>query len=386
MRLSALLLLLVLPACFNPDDILPVHGSVVSLDPVAGQAVRLLRDPVALRTASCADAKPFKETSTDEAGNFSFDVFRAQATKLSGMGTFCFRVETDFASGGAAFSEILGLFGEVTLPPFPDWRAQPTRAEGALRFEPMAPLPETEETFDGPQLVHRAEWFTEDGGLAWVADDRVLAFDPLTNGVAPARQPMLMDDLALEDFAGSVTMSARLTNPGEQMGPFDSNSTSIEVRSGQRLQLSGGRRPISRGLGCPPYAAPCPLTDGDLSPVDAGVQLFRFTFQTPTRVSSVVVRGAETESLLMGVIFGELDGGLDAGPPRFVQHVMATSLWNANVPTFVVKMQPDGGVEFSPKSDPHFFTLTFDAGAPVSSLTVGFASGVDRIAEISLFE
>ena len=197
MRRALLVIPLVLSACFNPDDILPVHGSLTSPDPVAGQVVRLLRDPAGARESNCTEAKPFKETTTDEAGKFSFDVFRAQATRLSGMGTFCFRVETTFPSGAYAFSEILGLFGEETLPPFPDWRAQPTRADGALRFEPMAPLPETGETFEGDQLVHRSEWLTEDGGLAWAADDRVLAVDP-DAPLRPTRQSMLMDELALE--------------------------------------------------------------------------------------------------------------------------------------------------------------------------------------------
>ncbi len=378
----SLLLLLVLPACFNPDDILPVHGSVVSPDSVEGQAVRLLRDPMALEAASCEGAKPFKQTTTDETGNFSFDVFRAQATKLSGDGTFCFRVETSFPSGGSAFSDILALFGEEKLPPFPDWRAQPRRVDGALHFEPLAPLAEPETAFEGDQLVHRSEWLTEDGGLAWAADDRVLGFDEVSGGVTPTRQAMGLDDYALEDFSGVVTMNARLTRPGEERGAFGTTPQTIEVRSGEKLALTGTRRPISRGLSCPAVGTPCPLTDGDLTPVDAGSQFFTLSLASPSSVSAVVVRGVETESLLMGVLLFDADGG----SLPIVQHVLPTSLWNAGVPTFVLKPQPDGGVEFSPKSDPRFFTVTFDAGVPVSEVRVGFASAVDRISEISLFE
>ena len=380
MKRSTVLLLLLLPACFNPDDILLVHGAVVSLDGVEGQAVRLLRDPMALKAAvACAGAKPFKENTTDEAGNFTFDVFRAQATKLSGVGAFCFRVETSFPSGTSAFSDLLGLFSEVTLPAFPDWRAQPTRSDGVLHFEPAAPLPD--EGFEGDQLAHRSEWITADGGVAWAADDRVLAFDPVTMGVSPARLPMAMDELALEDFAGSVRFNARLTRPGENTRPFGTSATTIEVRSGQTLPLAGTRMPLSRGMACAGLGNPCPLTDGDLTPIDAGMQLFSFTFPTPTRVSAVVVRGVETESLLMAVLLAQPDGG----PPRVVQYALPTSLWNAGVTSFVLKPQPDGGVEFSPKSDPRFFIVAFDAGEPVSAVTVGFAAGVDRISEISIF-
>ncbi len=382
MRRALLILPLVLGGCFNPDDILPVHGSLTSPDPVEGQVVRLLRDPAGAREASCTEAKPFKETTADEAGNFSFDVFRAQAIKLTGQGVFCFRVETTFASGSTVFTDIVGLSGEVTLPPFPDWRAAPSRVDGVLRFEPFAPLPEVE-SFEGDQLVHRAEWVTADGGLAWLVDDRVMALNPVTNEVAPTRQPMAFDDFALEDFSGAVALNARFTVTEENEGPFGSNITTIEARSGQTLQVAGTRTPFSRGIPCPPVGTPCFLTDGDLSPVDAGgAQGVALAFATPTSVSAVVIRGAETETSLMGLQLVDADGGT----LPIVQKLLPTSLWNAGVPNFTLRPLPDGGLEFGPRADARFVTITFDAGVALREVRIGFVNGVERAAEISLFE
>lgn len=375
---ASLLLFLGLVGCFNPDDILPVHGRLSSVDPVAGQVVRLLRDPQPLLGTSCAEAKPFKETVADEAGNFSFDVFRAQATQLTGLGQFCFRVETTFPSGTYAFSDLLGLGGEVSLPTFPDWRAQPSRVDGVLHFEPAAPLP-PEESFEGDQLVHRAEWYTEDGGLAWVADDRVST--SVDGAPVPTRQAMVFDELVLENFSGLVTLRARLTTTEEVVGPFGAGATTVELHSGDRLRLVGLRQPASRGFECPAVGTPCPLTDGDLTPVDAGTLVVQLTLPMPKMISSVVVRGAETQSLGLQLVAD--DGGL---LPLVLPEVFSTSMWNGGLQNVVGVPQPDGGVEFESRSDPRFVALRFDAGIPVSEVRVGFPGGVSRISEISLVE
>ena len=51
--------------CTNPDDILPMHGTLESIDPVEGQVVRLLRE-VGGENASfgglCTVFEPYKET------------------------------------------------------------------------------------------------------------------------------------------------------------------------------------------------------------------------------------------------------------------------------------------------------------------------------------
>lgn len=376
-------LLLLSSGCFNPDDILPVHGTVTSPDPVAGQVVRLLRDPQPVSGPTCEDAKPFKETAADEAGNYSFDVFRAQATKLSDFGQFCFRVETTFLSGGAVFSDLLGLSGDVALPPFPDWRAGPSRVGGVLRFEPVMALPLPE----GTQLTHRAEWFTDDGGLAWRMDDRVLAFDAVDGQLVPSGQDLRLDDAALEDFSGVVQLRARVTTVEPEVGPFGANSTTIEVRPGQTLPLAGARVPFSRGLACPEVASPCPLTDGDLTPVDVDAGFappfsVSFKLATPVPLSAVVVRGVETEATLMGVVLI----GADGGALPLVQQLLPITLWNGGAPTFVRRPRRDGGFDFESQPEPQFVTIALDAGVPISEVRVGFGGTVTRISEVSLFE
>lgn len=384
MKRAILMSTLLLAACFNPDDILPVHGTLVSNDPVEGQVVRLLRDPAAAMSTDCSGAKAFKETTANADGRFSFDVFRAQAIKLSGFGAFCFRVETTFASGSTVHSDLVGLSGEITLPPFPDWRARPAREDGVLRFEPAAPLPETE-TFEGDQVVHRAEWRTADGGLAWAAEDRVMGFDLDGGQVVPQRQPMEFDDYALEDFSGVVSLFARLSVEGRRDGHFSSASSTLELRSGDTLAVSGNRAPVSRGLSCIDVAVPCPLTDGRLAGVDGGAlgQPIILELPAPTLLSAVVVRGVETQAQLMGMQLVVADGGT----LPLVQKVLPTSLWNAGVPGFVVRPLADGGVEFGPRAESRFFTVRLDAGVPVREVRMGFAGDtVGQLNELSLFE
>lgn len=383
----SLLLVMVLAGCFNPDDIFPVHGQVTSLDPVEGQVVRLLRDPAPAIGPSCTDARPFKETQVDAEGNFTFDVFRAQAMKLTGGAPFCFRVETTFASGSVVSTELLALSGEESLPPFPDWRAQPRRVDGVLLFEPVRPLPEVE-SFETDQLAHRAEWRTADGGLAWAADDLVTGFDADTMALVPLRRPLGFTDAALEDFSGTVVLHARTTIVAAEETAFGNRSAhTLELQSGQTLPLAGQRTPFSRGLSCPPQADPCPLTDGALTPVDAGNSLgtntvLTFTLPAPALLSELVLRGVETDALLMGVQLLDADGGT----LWLVQHELPTSLWNAGLPSFVLRPSRDGGVEFSPRSAPHFISVPLDAGVPVSEVRVGFAGGVESLSELSLFE
>jgi hypothetical protein len=371
------LVIVSLSGCFNPDDIFPLHGSVTSLDPVQGQPVRLLRDAVIDGRSKCDDATAFKETTTDEAGNFSFDVFRAQAQKLTGFGQFCFRVETDFPSQSLAFAD-LRLDTETTLPTFPDWRAQPRLENGVVHFEPLTPLP-AEETLEGDQLVHRAEWLTADGGVAWVMDDRFI--DPQTGMLV--RVPMPLDDAALEDFSGSVRMRAQLSKFEAALGPFGGSGSLIEARSGETLQLTGSRIPVSRGLACPALGTPCPLTDGRLDAADAGTsQSLTLTLSTPVPLSAVVVRGAETDALLVGVLLKDADGG--ALP--LVQYLLPTSTWNGGAPSFMRRPRRDGGFDVLQQSSTRYFVVALDASVPISSVTVGFAGGVSSVAEISLFE
>ena len=371
------LLCMCMSGCFNPDDIFPLHGSLTSPDPVVGEPVRLLRDALIDGRSRCDEATAFKEIAADEAGNFSFDVFRAQAQRLTGFGQFCFRAETSFPSQSSAFSD-LRLDAEITLLPFPDWRAQPHREDGVVRFEPMAPLP-AEETLEGDQLVHRGEFVTDDGGTAWVMDDRFIS--PETGMLV--RLPMSLDDFALEDFSGAVHLEAQQSAVSADLGPFGGSASNLEARSGETLALVGNRVPVSRGLPCPGLGSPCPLTDGDLTSADPGIaQSLTLTLATPVPLSAVVVRGAETDALLVGVLLKDADGG--ALP--LVQFVLPTSTWNGGTPAFMRRPRRDGGFDLQQQFTQRYFVINLDAGVPISSVTVGFPGGVSSIAELSLFE
>jgi hypothetical protein len=62
-----------------------------------------------------------------------------------------------------------------------------------------------------------------------------------------------------------------------------------------RILLQGTKTPSSRGASCPPLDDPCPLTDGDPTPVsiDGGTQSLLFVFHhQPSRFSRVVIRAA----------------------------------------------------------------------------------------------
>ena len=256
-----------------------------------------------------------------------------------------------------------------------------------IRFEPVRPRPAVE-SFEGPQLAHRAEWRTEDGGLAWAADDYVSAFDPVTMSLVPTRALLQVNDFAREDFSGTAVLHARLTVIDAEENPFGSRSAhTLEIKSGDTLALAGHRTPMSRGLSCPPYADPCPLTDGALTPVDAGVitgitSLMTITLPAPTVLTSIVLRSVETDTLLMGVQLLDADGGA----LTLVQQELPSSLWNASVPTFMVRQRRDGGVEFAPRADPHFINLSLDAGLSVSAVRIGFAGRIESWSEVSFFE
>jgi hypothetical protein len=373
---GSLLLFVLLSACFNPDDILPVKGTITSPDPVEGQVVRLLRESRIEGNQTCANATAFKETTVKADGAYTFDVFRAQAQKLTGFGQFCFRLETTFASGSSAFTDF-ELQSELQVPTIPDWRPSPLIVDEEVFFTPVKPRVSPEDPSE--ILVHRARFVTADGGVAWERDDRL--FD-LTTQLPVRFIGVPLPTEALEDFSGSLDFVARLTVTGESTGPFgDDRSKLVEFRANQPRALSGTRTPFSRGLACPPFAAPCPLTDGALTrtPGNAATRVV-FFLPAPTPVSTIVLRGVETGVPLMGVLLGDADGGLVGQ----VQHELPTSTWS-QFPEFV-PLEGDGGVpEFRLVLPAAYSTIRLDGGV-VSAVVLTFPQGLDAISEVSLFE
>jgi hypothetical protein len=379
MRALALVSLVVLGGCFNPDDIFPLKGTVESVAPVEGQVVRLLRSTTAGNFGPCtgSDAKPFKETVAAADGRYSFDVFRAQAQSLTNFSSSCFRVEATFASGSQAWSAFT-LSGETEVAPLRDWRAHPRVEADVLVLDPPFPYPMA--AMDPSEQVTtldlRGQLFTADGGLVWQVDDQLIPLD----GGAAERVPMPLEGYALEDFASSVKATAFINEPRMSgVLSFGDSVFSTTLVAGEPLVLQGTKTPVSRGAACSSVTTPCPLTDGELTVVEVDFrEALTIDWGEDKPVSALVLRGVETGLPGLQVTFTQVDGGAGFNG-FFVLPVSARQ----QVPE-VVRL-PDGGFDF-PTAGSFYSVLAIDGGAPSSKVTLRFPAGVTRAAEISVFE
>ena len=387
------LVVLVFSGCMNPDEIFPLHGAVTSVDPVEGQVVRLLRQ-IQPGGAPCQSSQGtlFKEAQADTEGTYGFEVFRVEARSLSGSDTFCFRIDASFPSGSAAWTDLGTPGAELTLAPLFDWRPGLSLDAGVLHFEPPVPWPADLEPvlsegrwFLGMQLTHRAQVVTEDGGVLWQADDRFQVSDGVLRVFHAKREPLVVDDVRLEDFAGTLSLSASLFDPDQLPRglSYFQNKPPTGMRGGERLSLRGNRVPVSRGLACPALATPCPLTDGDLTEVDAGmINEVPLELTRPIMLSAVVLRGAEVGSGLINVVLTQEDGGVAMEVAKTVPASTFTLFSNTeSAPPFI--QLSDGGFASIRRG---FVVIPLDAGVPISRVTLQFPAGLARIQEVSFFE
>lgn len=375
-----LVLLLVLASCSNPDEIFPVRGLVESPDPVEGQVVRLLRNmqvviPGDFTVCQPSTGTPFKETVASATASYRFDVFRVEAQSLTGFERYCFRADTTFASGSTASSDFEAIRFETVVATLRDWRAEPRLENETLVFEPPVPLPDELAPFPA-HLNHRAQVVTGDGRVVWEVDDRFR--DPVR--LRYFREPMIIDEVRLEDFAGDVVLRAEL-QPADLMTTGltgTSRGPPVELVSGTRLAVSGALTPMSRGVPCSPFAAPCPLTDGDLTAVD-GHAAKAVSFALPERptLSAIVLRGLEAGNANVGVELMLDDGGVAA----LSGYVPTNSAFGENSMAAPLVL-PDGGLT---NSTPAYVVIPVDAGV-VLGVTLQFPEGLTRIQEVSLFE
>lgn len=368
--------ILLLAGCTNPDEIVPVRGDVTP--PVEGQVVRLLRRFQEFGTSQCRSEEGvlFKETQTDSAGNFGFDLFRIEAESFGGLGSYCFRVESDFASGAAASTDFSYPRIGVRLPPFHDWLASPRLENGVLRFEPPIPLPPDTPPAPGElitTLEHTARLVTADGGTVWKASDRRLALD-----FTSTREPIVFDPVRLEDFSGTVILEAALSEPREVAYGFSSNGGPVRLRAAELLPLAGTRVPLSRGLPCAELGDPCPATDGELTSVDAGpIQDLSFELAAASPLSTVVLRGIVGPSRVIDLSLTQVDGGV------VEVHEALPRISFESAPSLETVLLRDGGFRALQDS---YLVIPVDAGAPVRSVKLHFPDGLWRVQEISLFE
>ena len=223
----------------------------------------------------------------------------------------------------------------------------------------------------------------EDGGIAWQADDRLQI--PDANPEYPgsyelAREPLVMDELRLEDFDGTLSLTAYLVDPAQAGSFFSSGSLPSRMRAGERLVLRGTRVPLSRGLQCPELASPCPLTDGEVTEVDAGmINEVSLNLPTPAFVSAVVIRGGWVAGELIRVVLAQEDGGIGG---EFEGTVLRGDFAAFGFGGEQVRL-PDGGYAQLRLA---YMVIPLDAGTPASRVTLQFPAGLARIKEVSVFE
>lgn len=364
-----------LAGCFNPDDIFPLTGRVESVDPVDGQVVRLLRQNV-VGVCDLTQASAFKQATVD-GGFFGFEVFRAEAQRLTDQGAFCFWAETTFPSGSTAMSELDNISGVTGVGVLRDWRAHPRLDGGVLEFDPPIPV----QAFTDPNLptlatLHqRATIRSADGGLIWLADD--LYYVDTDGGLGLDRRPMVIDEVRVEDFAGVVTLTAKIDEQGDPNSLFGSTGTSTTLRSAQTLAVQGAQVPLSRGLPCAIVGTPCPLTDGDLTAVAMAQSVGELTFDLPqpTVLRAVVLRNVELDMPSVMIDLIAEDGGS-------TQQVEALLPSESQTRESVPRLLDDGGVDFT-QGVAFFTVIAIDAGVPTSSVRLTFG-GLTRASEISI--
>ena len=383
-RLALGLISVVISGCFNPDDLFPVHGRVVSVDGVEGLTVEVLRDSnTTLGAPTCEQGTPFKTTTTDAEGKFSFDLFRAQTQSLSGRGLHCFRVRVTFPSGATARTDLPAIGGEVNLPDFTDWRAAPRLEAGLVRFTPVRDLAEAEDA--GQRISHRLEFLIADGGLAWRAEDQVV--DPTGQISGLFTQQLRFDEARLEDFSGQLRLSALVPGVRSEAPVFGEDSSSVWLEAAEKVSLTGTKAPLSRGLPCDSVATPCPLTDGDLAQVELGVrQSLSLEFRTEVDAGTLVLRGLQTLSPTFGVQFYGADGG------RVWANSLAGVVDELNVfapfgllETSNVAVRPlgDGGLTLG-DVPARYVAVPVAPLAPVTRIVLRFPAGVQELAEVSV--
>ncbi len=373
--------------CTNPDDILAVHGSVASVDPVEGQVVRVLRYLYPLEYQfvpnACSLATPLKEVRADAEGNYSFELFRVETRNA-----ICFRVDAHFPSGSVAWSEFGSYAPETQLPVLLDWRAALGLDGGVLQFDPPVPWPDDlppvrigAVTHVGIQLAHQEQLLTIDGGVAWQAEDRFPLLDGGSEylGYQLEREPLVLDAIRLEDFEGKLRLNAYLFDPDEETPLFSSGTFATRMTAGDQLALHGTLVPVSRGLACPEVATPCPLTDGELAEVDAGmINEVSFKLTTPEILSAVVLRDAWVADDVVHVVLTQSDGGL-GGEFEATVRKPDPSAFPSGVS--YVRISDGGYAAFRP----NYMVIPLDAGTSTSRVTLQFPSGLARIKEVSLF-
>jgi hypothetical protein len=392
MKRACLLIACFVSGCFNPDDIFPVEGRLISDGGVGGQRVELFRGEVPTWKGGCPSPRALKEFNAEADGTFTLDVFRAQAQRLGTAGLasvtggeqpggFCFQAKTRFESATEVVATFRNVNAEYQLPPLTDWIANVSPGAVFYRFELATPPAPSRP--GGFAEAARVELVTEDGSLAWAHAVRS-SFSP-DGGLRSAF--VTFTDEQLEDFTAALQPVMRFGYAGIIVSPGQHEDVTVDLRAGRPFPVQGDTIPFSRGLSCPPFADPCPLTDGKLDRVDGGsVPQVSLRWSLPRRLSMVLLRGVETGPASVTARSLGADGGTAA---------RGNELWAANRWDIPVEFWP--GDEFVPLEDqlgpdrtavmmPRFVSMTLYSAQPSVGLDLTFPGGLAGITEVSIFE
>lgn len=347
-----------LAGCFNPDDILPIKGSVEG----AGQRLQLSRAPNP-RGGDCTDWKQLKTAESQDDGSFVFDVFRAQATSLTTYESFCFQVETTYDNGSHLSSVVEQLYGEAQLLPFPRWAPNLRRENGEFRFSSLRER-------DASLIVQHTLEVKRSGQTVWRAVD--LGLGGLSEQPTPRR--LLADPRIYDELGGEASVRGSYAEvPTQVEGPIESQilRPPVDAFAMDVVTLGATQRPPSRGADCEELPSPCGLTDGELTGVElGGATSMTVKLSQPLVPSLVVLRALVTSSPVLAVWGTQADGG--------VVPYGAFALLRDGDP--LGAQLPDGRYEPAPT----FVALPLDGGVEVMAVSVG-AESLERVDEVSVW-
>lgn len=304
-------LVLLLCACgAGPDDLFVIGGRTTSMlgEGLDGVPVTALRQ----QGGGCSRGKVLRGVDSADGGLFSFDFIRVEVQSLSGETSTCVRLQADFESGAAAWTDMYFFPNRLTLPDFTDWRGGLAIEDGGVpRFTPVLPaetalndcrgnFPPREEVLHG--LVARL-----DGGIAWETTDRTVRYE-LDDAGSTVKQiyepvPLLLRPEALEDFTLDVTLEAKRygcfeVSGGGSLGMPGPFVTHTHWASPGTVRVQGRMLPVSRAARCDDFPDPCSLTDGRPGAVilPRPMNNFRIRLARSARIRAILIRDALTDS------------------------------------------------------------------------------------------
>lgn len=392
-RLSVVTMMVGLAGCgVAPEDLFHLRGRVVAqgaaeTKPEPGLRVALGRGRPRgkLFSAPCVTTKDVGASVTDEVGQFAFELFRAELElpEASADGAACLRLGAE-VDGVSTWVDVENerQTRNTELGTLWVWRPDASLSEGpsdaglVLGFETPPAVPDCV-----AQRVRAT--FGVDGGVWWDAVFELT--DAGTGRVAQAIPPQWLEDrkgtLRLEAGAVGSVMVAQSLGLTLDLEPTRARLARFGALAETRVELEGQLTPQSRGAACPGFPSPCPLTDGDPSPVSMdGGTVIELELAAPAVVRTVVVRALRYVPMPLKLSFLQLvdresgerrmiagfgaDGGL-VGPP------------GEGLPTY--------GMPLFSELDGHLL-LGVDPPLPASArYQLVFALPVEQLAEVSLF-